>query len=462
MKGGVTTAAIDPERFWQLPTPWVGPRASSGQGELVVVFDDDPTGTQTVHDVPVVLAFDQASLSGALQHAERLLFISTNLRALTAEEACARLRSILHTMMPLLKGRTVSLVSRGDSTLRGHFPLDVQLLGHALAELGQYVHSTLLVPAFIEGGRFTYEGAQFVADGDGLTLAANTPYAQDATFGYSAKDLPAWVAEKTGGAVAPENVAVLRLPLLRAGGPLAVAQFLRTHPGYVAVDAVSHRDLEVLVDGLRAAEAQGLHFVVRSAASYVAVRAELAPKPLLSRSELGALGPRGLWVIGSHVANTTAQAVALRAQQPDLAWYELPDPTLGDAAAPAKIAQLLDQQLRSNRPCVLITPRQLHPGRDGADSLAISRAVSDALAAVVAHLQVPPHYIVTKGGITSFDIAVKGCGISHAWVLGQIRPGVTVWRVEHAQRGWHHLQIVFPGNVGTPSDLSALYQLLQP
>ena len=108
----------------------------------IIVIDDDPTGSQTVHSCPLLLRWDAATLAAGLRHPSPLLFLLANTRALAAA-------------LPLAGIERWWLVSRGDSTLRGHFPLEVEVIA---AELGPFA-ATLLIPAFFEGGRTTWARA---------------------------------------------------------------------------------------------------------------------------------------------------------------------------------------------------------------------------------------------------------------------------------------------------------------
>ena len=116
----------------------------------VVVLDDDPTGSQTVHSAPLLLRWDAASLAAGLSHPSPLLFLLANTRALDAAAAADRVREICRALRPALEEAVAAgwidrwlIVSRGDSTLRGHFPLEVDVI---VEELGPF-DATLLAPA---------------------------------------------------------------------------------------------------------------------------------------------------------------------------------------------------------------------------------------------------------------------------------------------------------------------------
>ena len=166
----------------------------------VIVLDDDPTGSQTVHSAPLLLRWDAGTLRRGLQHPSPLLFVLANTRALEPDQARSRIREICRTLRPLLEEAQAAgelerwlIVSRGDSTLRGHFPLEVEAIA---AELGPF-DATLLAPAFLPGGRTTRGGVHYL-HGEPVHT---TDFARDRLFGFSSSDLTQWVEEKTAGAI---------------------------------------------------------------------------------------------------------------------------------------------------------------------------------------------------------------------------------------------------------------------
>ena len=280
-------------------------------GRKVVALDDDPTGVQTVHDVAVLAGWDVATLAAELGRPAPLFFILTNSRALPEDRAATLNREIAVNLLDASQERGVPFViaSRSDSTLRGHFPAETDALAGALGG----VDGVLLCPAFFEGGRVTAGDVHFVRDGDRYVPAAETEFARDATFGYSARTLPAWVEEKTHHRITTREVGSLAVEEIRRGGPERVAERLREvrHGQPVVVNALDYPDLWTVVLGLLEVEAEGKRFVYRTGASFVRARAGIGARPLLTRGELlGQDAPRparGLVVVGSHVRRTTEQ-----------------------------------------------------------------------------------------------------------------------------------------------------------
>jgi uncharacterized protein YgbK (DUF1537 family) len=434
-------------------------------GRALVVLDDDPTGTQTVHNVPVLTTWDVDALATELASGGAVFYILTNSRSLPAAGADALNREIGRNLLEASRrtGREVAVVSRSDSTLRGHFPGEVAALADAL---GGNFDGWLIVPFFLEWGRYTIDDVHWVAKGDQLIPAGQTPYARDAAFGYVHSNLKDWVAEKSGGRIDAASVASISLDDIRRGGPAAVtARLMDLHGGQCCVvNAASYRDLEVFVMGLLAAEGAGKRFLYRTAASFVQVRAGIAARPLLTAADLSTEGSGGLFVVGSYVPKTTAQLNRLLAR-PEITALEIPVAELLDdrrAAIVGRIVDAVNRALGQGETTVIYTSRTYVGAAGGESDLSIGRQVSDALIDIVRGVEVRPRYLVAKGGITSSDVATQGLGVRRALVMGQILPGVPVWRTGPESRHPGLAYVVFPGNVGGDDALVEVVERLSP
>lgn len=441
-------------------------------GRTLVVLDDDPTGTQTVYDVAVLTTWTVDALTAELAQSPPVFYILTNSRSLPPGQAQALNREIGANLRQAAAatGRDIAVVSRSDSTLRGHYPAEVDALAQALGgeadDAAAHFDGDLLIPFFLEGGRLTIGDVHYVAEGDDLVPAAETPFARDAAFGYRHSWLPAWVEEKTQGRIGAEQVASISLQTLRAAGPDGVAKHLMQLENRqpCVVNAVSLRDMEVFVLGLLNAEAQGKRFLYRTAASFVQIRAGLETQPLLTAERLGVAGNTGgLFVVGSYVPKTTGQVNTLLAH-PGVEGVEVAVAQLLDegtrAAEIARVVNAVEKRLAQGAPVVVYTSRELVTGRDAESSLAIGQRVSAGLVAIVQGLQVQPAYLVAKGGITSSDIATQALGVRRAMVAGQILPGVPVWRTGRESRFPGMPYVVFPGNVGDDAALVTIVDTL--
>lgn len=454
-----------------LPAPWSEDLLPDIRAEVVrqdtkiVVLDDDPTGNQTVHDVPVFTGWSKSTLAQLFWEPDPVAYVLTNSRSLSRSDAVCLTREIARNLMCAREkvGREFVVVSRSDSTLRGHYPAEVCAL---IDTLNVEVDGTLIIPFFLEGGRITAHDIHYVTEGDWLIPAAETEYANDAIFGYVHSDLRAWVAEKHNRKLEPSEIVSVDLGTIREGGPHAVADALRTLSDGRAcvVNAASYRDLEVFVAGLLEVESEGRCFVYRTAASFVRVRGGIEPRPLLTHSDLGVQLGGGLVVVGSHVRKTTQQLEALRSL-PRLAWVEvnvpiLLQPSLSHDVVEGAINEV-DRAIKSGHDAVLYTSREPVVEHLTLNPLQIGEIVSEALVRIVSHLPTPPGWVMAKGGITASVIATQALGVERAEVLGQAIPGVPVWRTEEESRWPHRPYVVFPGNVGDAHAVGRMIRILR-
>lgn len=455
--------------FPELPAPRVVPGARARiraahreSGRRIVVFDDDPTGSQTVHGAAVVTSLEpdqlRVDLTEALAEAGSTCFVLTNTRSLAESDAVALNVEVARVVGAL--GMPVEAISRSDSTLRGHVVAEVRALDTVERErTGRGYDGMLLVPAYFEAGRLTAGNIHWARAAGELVPVGQTEFARDATFGYASSDLRDFVSEKSGGEIAAGDVASIGIDDIRLGGPERVAEILTgvDNGQFVVVNATDYADLEVVVLGLLDAEAAGRRFAYRTGPSFVRALAGMEPSEPLTRFEPA--GRHGLVVVGSHVGLTNQQVERVRAD-PGVVEIALDvnavvDPARRDAEI-AAVGERVRAQL-ADSDVMLITSRDLRTGTDAGSSLDIARRVSAAVVDVVhVALRARPGWVIAKGGITSHDVAVKGLGIRRAEVLGQLLPGlVSVWRpVEAAAEAIGVPYVVFAGNVGDETTLA--------
>ena len=102
----------------------------------MVVLDDDPTGIQTVHSCLLLTCWDSASLHQAFTHEQPFFYVLTNTRAMSRDEAARVVREVMEAVLEVAAHYDYRLifVSRSDSCLRGHFPLETDVMRTVLAE----------------------------------------------------------------------------------------------------------------------------------------------------------------------------------------------------------------------------------------------------------------------------------------------------------------------------------------
>jgi uncharacterized protein YgbK (DUF1537 family) len=453
----------------------------------VVFLDDDPTGTQTIADLPVLTSWTVDDLQWALQQPTTGFFVLTNTRSLSEVDAAERNRQVVDALHQVATVEEVPYViaSRSDSTLRGYFPLETDVLAEELASRGTIIDGVIVCPAYVEPGRVTVDSVHWARTGDGMIPVSHSEFAKDASFGYRNSDLRDWVEEKTAGQIPRDSVARITLTDIRTGGPDRVLEILSgLRDGQpVVVDTAVDADQQVVVLALLRAEAAGKNFIYRIGPSFVRARSGQRPTPpadaerlrQISASQPAKTGDErqatkhGLIAVGSHVPLTTRQLDRLRAKG-KIIELELNVPTLLDDAARAghvdEIAGQAARLLQSNEgdsDIVIRTSRTLVTGTDAVDSLSIARTVSAALVGTVREIvsQIRPAFVLAKGGITSSDTATEGLGIRRAWCRGTMLPGiVSLWEpVAGLAQGIPY--IVFAGNVGDDDALAAVVETLR-
>src|SRR5512139_227342 len=193
----------------------------SASKRKVVVLDDDPTGTQTVNNTPVLTEWSVEALQAELQSDFPVFYILTNSRSLTLHAARALNTDIGRNLVEARKrvNRDFVVVSRSDSTLRGHFPGEVEALASGL---GENFDGWIVIPLFLEGGRYTLGDTHYVDEGGWLVPSAETEFARDSVFGYRSSNLRDWVEEKTGGCIRSKDVLSIAIEDLRMGGPARI------------------------------------------------------------------------------------------------------------------------------------------------------------------------------------------------------------------------------------------------
>lgn len=438
----------------------------------IVVLDDDPTGVQTVHDIYVYTDWEKETLRKAFQEEDRTFFILTNSRGMTVEETEAIHHEISEAVAEAAAAakKDYVIISRGDSTLRGHYPLETEILKQDYEKYtGRTADGEILCPFFPEGGRFTIDNVHYVRYGQQLVSADETEFARDKTFGYTAQSLPAFVEEKTQGDYLAKDVLCITIEELRAMKLQEIEEKLLQVKDFqkVVVNAVSYADLKVFCIALYRVMNRGKNFMFRTAAAFVRVFSGIEEAPLLTVQQLKKQETKygGIIVAGSHTEKTTKQLEKLK-EISDIEFLELDVSLIRDSA---KFQPLLGQciakeeeLIKAGKTVCCYTTRKLLTADSGdkEEHLRLSVKISEAVQNLVGMLKVTPAFVVAKGGITSSDIGVKALKVKKAQIMGQIQPGVPVWHLGPESTFPGVPYVIFPGNVGQEDTLKKAVEVL--
>lgn len=401
---------------------------------VTVILDDDPTGTQSATDVDVLLYWNPDVFADAIARASSV-YVLTNTRAVDEAAAVELIETIRRESAEIAERRGLRLryVLRGDSTLRGHVFAESAVLMSEESVL-------VFVPAFPDGGRTTENGVHYVSVEGERIRADESEFAQDPVFPFDTADLSEYVT-KYGN----REPHWFPLPLIDQGADAVADALCSLPPGCVALfDAVTNTHIRGIAAGIRQAQQRGRDIVVRSASPLAAALAGVESRGLLGTIDRTTNPRRTLIACGSH---TRASGEQLRAIEPLVgpALEIDTDRAFADPHAEGqRVAQLAAEPLNRTGTAVIATARHRRP-QDG--TLAHGQRVMTALTRAVASLADDVDTVVAKGGITSADVARVGLGATTARVLGQILPGISLWRIRRPS-GTDITYVVVPGNVG--------------
>ena len=429
----------------------------------IIVLDDDPTGSQTVHSCLLLMRWDVETLRLGLADDSPIFFVLTNTRALTPDSAATVTQEVCHNLTLAIEAEGIEdflVVSRSDSTLRGHYPVETDVIA---AELGGF-DAHFLVPAFFEGGRITRDSVHYLLIDGKETPVHETEFARDSVFGYRHSYLPDYVAEKTQGRIAATEVERFLLTDIRNGSRDRTVSLEGNQ--CVVVDAETQADLDRFAEDILAAAKEGKRFLFRSAASLLTSLAKIGEQPIAPEdmAQYKPTSKPGLVLVGSHVKKTTEQ-LELLLQEPQIAPVEVDVVELRNN--PNKRENLLQEILsqvqsafQAGQTPVVYTSRQELTFEDVQKRLDFGAAVSSLLMDVVRGMPNQVGFLISKGGITSNDVLSTGLNLRSARLLGQILPGCSIVRTP-ANHPIPNLPVVlFPGNVGDRQGLVTVYRRL--
>jgi uncharacterized protein YgbK (DUF1537 family) len=431
----------------------------------IIVIDDDPTGSQTVHSCLLLMKWDVDTLMQGLQDRAPIFFILSNTRAMNPDQAIATTQEICDQLKIAIAKAGIQnflVVSRSDSTLRGHYPIETDVIAQALGGFDAH----FLTPAFFEGGRVTIDHTHYLLIDGVTTPVAETEFARDSVFGYSHSYLPDYVAEKTQGKIPPEAVVKFSLSDIRTGK--IQSRLLELEENQCAVvDGECQADFDLFAAAILQATAQGKRFLFRSAASLLTSLAQLGSQPIApeNMANYRRTDSPGVVLVGSHVQKTTQQLNRLLKEEQvvgiEVDVVGLRDNPQSKDTILESILAAVQTAFTQNQTAAIYTSRAELSFDDVEQRLQFGMAVSALLMEVVQGLPPNLSFLISKGGITSNDVLSVGLKLTQARLLGQILPGCSVIRTEPNHPQFPNLPVVlFPGNVGDQDSLVAAWQRL--
>ena len=445
----------------------------------IIIFDDDPTGSQTVYGCPLLLNWDEQTLEKAFKQPSPLIFILANTRSLSPDLAVEKTRAICSSIKKffLIQGYSKEdyfYISRGDSTLRGHGVLEPAILAE---ELGPF-HATFHIPAFLEGGRTTEKGIHYL---NGIPVH-RTDFGRDSVFGFSTSDLAKWIEEKSFGKIQAEKILHIEIKQLEIAfnneeGFISLLSFLSQLENNISVvvDAKLPHHLETLARAIKVVSKEK-RFLFRTAASFINSLSGLPINPK-STADLVSLKSKnnqfqykpGLIMVGSHVKLATAQLDFLLKDN-SCKGLEIPVSKLADIFASEdcknlildledKILSKIDNILYTKKIPVLYTTREEMQFSSHSTRMKYGLELAEFMAILVGKISNKFGYIISKGGITTQLLLQRGLNLNQVILKGQILPGLSIVQSNSDQ---NNLPVVtFPGNLGNEKTLLESFRLME-
>jgi len=445
----------------------------------IIIFDDDPTGSQTVYGCPLLLNWDEQTLEKAFTKSSPLIFILANTRSLSSGLAVKKTREICSSIKQFFLRQGYSkddyfYISRGDSTLRGHGVLEPAILAE---ELGPF-HATFHIPAFLEGGRTTEKGIHYL---NGIPVH-RTDFGRDSIFGFSTSDLAKWIEEISFGKIQAENILHIEIKQLdmaynNEDSFKSLLSFLSKLENNISVvvDAKLHHHLEILARAIKVVSKEK-RFLFRTAASFIKSLSELPPNPK-DTSDLVSLKSKnnqfeykpGLIMVGSHVKLASDQLEVLLKDNSceglEIPVIELADIFVLDDCQQAisdlegillsKIDNILDNKMTP----VLYTTRDEMKFSSHSMRMNFGLELAEFMAILVGKISNKFGYIISKGGITTQLLLQRGLNFNQVILKGQILPGLSIVQSNSDQ---NNLPVVtFPGNLGNEKTLLESFRLME-
>ncbi len=445
----------------------------------IIIFDDDPTGSQTVYGCPLLLTWDEPTLEKAFTNSSPLIFILANTRSLSSVLAVKKTREICSSIKEFFLRQGYSkddyfYISRGDSTLRGHGVLEPAILAE---ELGPF-HATFHIPAFLEGGRTTENGIHYL---NGIPVHA-TDFGRDNIFGFSTSDLAKWIEEKSFGKIKAENILHVGIKQLdmafnNEDGFKSLLSFLSQleNNTSVVVDAKLPHHLETLARAIKVVSKEK-RFLFRTAASFINSLSGLPPNSK-DTSDLVSLKSKnnefeykpGLIMVGSHVKLATDQLEILLKDNA-CEGLEIPVSKLFDIfnledcqntilalehILLSKINDILDMK----KVPVLYTTREEMKFSSYSKRIKFGLELAEFMAILVSKVTNKLGYIISKGGITTHLLLQQGLNFKQVDLQGQILPGLSI--VTSNSDHYDLPVVTFPGNLGNDKTLLESFRLME-
>lgn len=428
----------------------------------IIVLDDDPTGTQTIKDLPVYTEWTEKWIEDGFLQKNDMFYILTNSRALNEKETVKLHKEISQNIEKVANklNEDYLIISRGDSTLRGHFYLEPKVISESAT---QPFDGVFYLPQFFEGNRYTYNGIHYLKENQKYIPVVQSEFSNDTTFGYSSETMFDFIEEKSEGEIKSSEVSYISLEMLREKKEKEIITVFERLENFsaVVVDALNDSDMDYFASCLiNFLKGNKKKFIFRTAASFVKAMC-VTPGEIINLNKFSSNKNGGLIIVGSHVKKSSEQLSYL-INNTNIRPFEFDVKEIIKDNLEEYINTLItkvEYEIVNGNSVVVYTSRDVIKTEDINNNLSISTNISNSLVNIVKNISIKPKFIIAKGGITSSDVATKGLNIKKAEVIGQVTKGVPVWLTGDEAKYPKMPYVIFPGNVGEKETLAQVYKM---
>ncbi len=445
----------------------------------IIIIDDDPTGSQTVNDCNLILRWDYETLLKGLKGSSNLLFILANTRSLTEKDVKIRLKEICSSLKVIMNNSLFAeeefvVISRGDSTLRGHNFIEPFVINELLGPFD----ATFYIPAFIEGNRTTVNGNHFV---DNIPIH-KTIFSKDKIFGFNTSNVKELIYEQSNYQLDInyiENIFLKDFELFETNQPNKLYMYIErlNNNKKVIVDIVNYSQLDKFSRIVKSL-LKKKKFLFRSSASFISSLSNIKQTKKdhiyfsqLSRKNINDERMKGLIVVGSYVELTTLQlkkVLEISLCKPVeinvfklYSFFKLEDNFQQINSLKELILNSIRQKLSKDFIPILYTSREIVSPRDNNDLIQFQLFLSTFISEIVSSIKNEIGYLISKGGMTTNTIISEGLEADSVYLEGQILPGISLVTFKLLKQKGKLPIVTFPGNIGNSMSLVKALGILE-
>ena len=445
----------------------------------IIIIDDDPTGSQTVNGCNLILKWDYETLLKGLKDSSNLLFILANTRSLSKEDVKIRLKEICSALREIMNNSSFAeedfvLISRGDSTLRGHNFVEPEIINKLLGPFD----ATFYIPAFIEGNRTTVNGNHFV---DNIPIH-KTIFSKDKIFSFNTSNVKELLYKQSNQNLDfnhIDNIFIKDFEVLERNQSNKLYKYIEQlkNNKNVIVDIIDYSQLDEFSRIIKSL-LKKKKFLFRSAASFISSLSNVKQTKKdhiyfsqLRRKNNNDKTMKGLIVVGSYVELTTLQlnkVLEISLCKPIeinvfklYEFFKLGDNLNQINSLKKLILNSIRQNLSQDFIPVLYTSREIVSPKNNNDLIQFQLFLSAFISEIVSAIKNEIGYLISKGGITTNTIISEGLKADSVYLEGQILPGISLVTLNLLKQKGKLPIVTFPGNIGNNMSLVKTLEILE-